>query len=186
MDPNRLVKVSKYLSKYLRHEPESLGLELQPGGWVPVDQLLAACAQRRFSITSAELEEVVAKNDKQRFSFDTDRTRIRANQGHSTEVDLQLTPQPPPDILYHGTGAMTVEIILCEGLNRRDRHHVHLSADWETARRVGSRHGAPVVFNVATLIMCEAGHVFYRSSNGVWLTDSVPPQYLSINAPEHG
>src|SRR5215472_12279940 len=105
MDDKRLVKVSKYLSKHLRHEPERLGLELAPGGWVEIDILLAACAQNRFTITRAELEHVVATSDKQRFAIDPTGTRIRANQGHSTDVDLQLEPQVPPEVLYHGTAS---------------------------------------------------------------------------------
>lgn len=178
MDPKRLVHISKYLSKHLRHEPERLGLELEPGGWVQVDDLLAACAAARFPITPAELNEVVAKNDKQRFSFDPSQSRIRANQGHSTQVDLQLEAVPPPDILYHGTPAGSVDAILREGLKRMARHHVHLSSTPATAEIVGKRRGRPVVLVVDAAAMSREGFVFYRSANGVWLTDQVPPQYL--------
>ena len=180
----RLVKVSKYLSKHLRHDPEGLGLTLAPGGWVGVADLLAACARRRFSLSRAELEEVVARNSKQRFSFDPGGTMIRANQGHSVAVDLQLSPAVPPTVLYHGTGHQTAAIVERAGLDRMRRHHVHLSADLETARAVGARHGRPVVFEVDALGMAAAGHLFYRSENGVWLTDAVPPEFLRLSQAE--
>lgn len=178
MNDEQLVKVSKYLSKHLRHQPERLGLTLQPGGWVEVRDLLAACAKNRFPISRAQLDAVVAQNDKQRFSFDATGERIRANQGHSVEVDLELTPQTPPAVLYHGTGAGSVPTIRQEGLLKLRRHHVHLSADTETALRVGARHGKPHVFVVDAPAMHAAGHVFYRSENGVWLTEHVPAAFL--------
>ena len=171
-------KISKYLSKHLRHQPERLGLTLQPGGWVSVAELLATCAKNRFFISRAQLDAVVAQNDKQRFSFDETGERIRANQGHSVDVDLALAPQIPPEILYHGTGASSVEAIKREGLLKLRRHAVHLSADIETARRVGARHGKPHLFVVDTAAMQAAGHVFYCSENGVWLTDHVPAAFL--------
>ncbi|MEM8640277.1 MAG: RNA 2'-phosphotransferase [Cyanobacteria bacterium P01_G01_bin.54] len=180
MDTKRLTKISKYLSKHLRHTPERLGLTLAPGGWVDVEELLAACAAQQFALQREELEQVVATNDKQRFAFDATRMRIRANQGHSTTVDLLLDPQTPPDVLYHGTGEQSVCAILAAGLLKMARHHVHLSADVETARKVGSRHGRPVIFAVDTAAMVQAGVVFYRSQNGVWLVDQVLPQYLTV------
>jgi putative RNA 2'-phosphotransferase len=180
MDKTRQTKISKYLSKHLRHTPERLGLTLAIGGWVNVDELLSACATHQFPITRAELEEVVAASDKQRFSFDETRTRIRANQGHSVEVDLQLSPQIPPDVLYHGTGEQSVPAILQSGLVKMSRHHVHLSKDVETARKVGMRHGRPAILAIAATAMHQAGFTFYCSDNGVWLVDEVPPQYLSI------
>jgi putative RNA 2'-phosphotransferase len=148
-----------------------------------VDDLLAACIHRRFSITRAELEKVVADNSKQRFSFDPTGTLIRANQGHSVAVDLQLEPATPPDVLFHGTGHQTADIIRQTGLDKMRRHHVHLSADLETARAVGARHGRPVVFTVDAAAMTQAGHLFYRSDNGVWLTDAVPPEFLALYSP---
>ncbi|MBD2487912.1 RNA 2'-phosphotransferase [Aulosira sp. FACHB-615] len=178
MNTPRLVKISKFLSKYLRHQPESLGIKLAPGGWVAVDELLAACAEHKFPITRQELTAVVATNDKQRFSFDSTGTLIRANQGHSVEVDLQLLPAVPPDVLYHGTGHKAVESILQTGLSKMSRHHVHLSQDITTAKTVGARHGKPVVFAVDTATMYQAGYIFYCSDNGVWLVDAVPPEYL--------
>lgn len=180
MDNTRLVKVSKYLSKHLRHQPERLGLTLAPGGWVGVDELLAACEAHNFPVTRDELDQVVARNDKQRFSFDAARRLIRANQGHSVEVDLQLERVVPPEVLYHGTGERSAESILANGLRRMARHHVHLSSDVETAKKVGARHGRPVVFEVCAAAMSEEGHAFYLSANGVWLVESVPPQHLRL------
>jgi len=179
MDKARLVKVSKYLSKHLRHQPERLGLTLAEGGWVRVDALLSACAAHSFPITVAELQEVVARNDKQRFSFDLTGQQIRTNQGHSVDVDLQLEAAVPPDLLFHGTGERAVKLIEASGLLRMGRHHVHLSEDVETARRVGARRGKPVVFAVDAARMSRAGHVFHLSANGVWLVELVPAAFLS-------
>jgi putative RNA 2'-phosphotransferase len=178
MNNSRLVKISKYLSKHLRHEPQRIGLKLAPGGWVSVDELLAACKNHSLPINPAELKEVVDNNDKKRFSFDETGSLIRANQGHSVEVDLQLEAVVPPDVLYHGTGHGAVEAILREGLRKMSRHHVHLSTDITTAKKVGTRHGRPVVFTVDAAAMHEEGYTFYCSENGVWLVDNVPPEYL--------
>jgi putative RNA 2'-phosphotransferase len=174
----QLVKISKFLSKHLRHTPEALGLTLEVGGWVAVETLLTACAAHGFPITRDELDEVVQHNDKQRFAFDGDGTRIRANQGHSTEVDLQLAPATPPDVLYHGTSRATAPLIREQGLLKMSRHHVHLSTVIDTARTVGARHGSPLVFAVDAARMHADGHVFYCSENGVWLVEQVPPEYL--------
>jgi putative RNA 2'-phosphotransferase len=180
VDPRRVVKVSKYLSRHLRHDPGRLGVELDPGGWVGVDELLAACAARGVALSRAELEEVVARNDKSRFAFDPAGTRIRASQGHSVPVDLGLEPVAPPPRPFHGTGEGRVDAILRDGLRPMGRHHVHLSPDAATARRVGARHGRPVVLEVAAADLAGAGHVFLRSDNGVWLTDAVPPGALRV------
>jgi putative RNA 2'-phosphotransferase len=177
----RLVRISKYLSKHLRHQPECLGLTLGPGGWVAVDDLLTACDANGMRISRETLNEVVAQNDKKRFAFDETGTKIRANQGHSVEVDLMLTPQTPPDVLYHGTGQQSVEAIRREGLEKGKRHHVHLSPDTETATKVGARHGRPFLFTIDARAMHEAGYLFYRSENGVWLVDDVPPQFLGTS-----
>jgi putative RNA 2'-phosphotransferase len=174
----RHVRISKYLSKHLRHQPDRLGLELAPGGWVEVNRLLAACEQHGFPISRADLEVVVASNDKQRFSFDEGGARIRANQGHSVAVDLGLEPEVPPPILYHGTGHGAAQVIAANGILKMARHHVHLSPDIDTAMKVGARHGRPVVFEVNAAAMHGDRHTFYRSTNGVWLVDAVPPQYL--------
>ncbi|HEX5740957.1 MAG TPA: RNA 2'-phosphotransferase [Pilimelia sp.] len=170
------ITVSKRLSYVLRHRPDSIGLTLTPDGWTTVDALLAALAAHGTVLDRARLAHVVATNDKQRFHLDGD--RIRAHQGHSVPVDLALPPVPPPDALYHGTAARHLRSIRGAGLRRGRRHHVHLSADSATARRVGARHGVPVVLRVDAAAMAAAGHVFHRSANGVWLTDAVPPTYL--------
>lgn len=178
MDAQRLVRVSKYLSKHLRHQPERLGLRLLPGGWVSVADLLAACATHQFPISEAELVEVVASSDKQRFAFDETGQLIRANQGHSVAVDLQLEPAQPPAVLYHGTAEQNIRSIQASGLRKMARHHVHLSRDLATARKVGARHGRVVVFEVDAAGLAAAGALFYMSANGVWLVDAVPPEYL--------
>ncbi|MFF5898266.1 RNA 2'-phosphotransferase [Streptomyces argenteolus] len=178
MDEKRTVKVSKYLSKHLRHRPERLGITLDPHGWVEVDELLGACARNGFTITPEELDHVVAVNDKQRFAVDAG--RIRANQGHSVTVDLDLPPAAPPSYLYHGTIAQALDSIRSEGLRPMNRHHVHLSPDRATAVRVGARRGVPVVLSVDAGAMHRAGHLFHVSANGVWLTDAVPPAFLRL------
>lgn len=178
MDEARTVKVSKYLSKHLRHRPERIGITLDANGWVAVDELLRATARNGFAVTRAELDHVVAVNDKQRFTVDGE--RIRANQGHTVAVDLDLSPAEPPAYLYHGTVARVLDTIRSEGLLPMDRHHVHLSSDRETATRVGARRGRPVVLSVDAGAMHRAGHTFRVSANGVWLADAVPPQFLRL------
>lgn len=179
MDERRLVKVSKYLAKHLRHRPERIGLTIDEHGWAEVSDLLAAAARNGFSLTRAELEHVVAHNDKRRYAFDAERLRIRASQGHSIEVDLDLPAAPPPPLLYHGTVERSLERIQRDGLLPMARHAVHLSPDRETARRVGARRGVPVVLTVNAGCMAAAGHTFRLSPNGVWLVAEVPPQYLT-------
>ncbi|MDQ1037425.1 putative RNA 2'-phosphotransferase [Streptomyces sp. V3I8] len=179
-DERRTVKVSKYLSKHLRHQPERIGLTLDEGGWVEIGTLTAAAAAHGFRFTRAELEHVVAHNDKRRFAIEG--TRIRASQGHSVEVDLGLPPATPPAYLHHGTVARSLDAIRAEGLLPMDRHDVHLSADRETATRVGARRGRPVVLAVDAGAMDRDGHVFRVSANGVWLTAAVPPRYLRFPA----
>jgi putative RNA 2'-phosphotransferase len=176
MNDRHTVKVSKYLSRHLRHQPERIGLTPDAGGWVEIETLLAAAARHGFPITRAELDRAVAENDKQRFTVDG--TRIRANQGHTIDVDLGLEPVEPPAYLYHGTVPRFLDAIRAEGLRPMDRHDVHLSADRETATRVGARRGRPVVLSVDAAAMHRAGHTFRVSANGVWLTAAVPPAYL--------
>ncbi|MEU3311454.1 RNA 2'-phosphotransferase [Streptomyces sp. NPDC006687] len=176
MDDKRSVKVSKYVSKHLRHRPERIGLVLDPQGWVEIDDLLRAAATHAFPFSRAELDHVVATNDKQRFTVEG--TRIRASQGHTVAVDLGLPEAEPPAYLYHGTVAAALGAIRAEGLRPMGRHHVHLSPDRETATRVGARRGRPVVLAVDAGAMRAAGHVFLLSANGVWLTDTVPPEFL--------
>ncbi|MFJ6631135.1 RNA 2'-phosphotransferase [Streptomyces sp. NPDC091376] len=176
MDEQRTIKVSKYLSKHLRHQPERIGLTLDPNGWVEIDELLRAAAAHGFRITRDELDHVVAANDKRRFMIEG--ARIRANQGHTVQVDLDLPVAEPPAYLYHGTVGRSLDAIRAEGLRPMARHHVHLSPDRETATRVGARRGKPVVLSVDAGAMHRAGHSFHVSANGVWLTDAVPPEFL--------
>lgn len=177
MEDERLVRLSKRMALALRHAPDRFGLVLDQAGWVPVAEFLAA-----LKITREELDAVVAGNDKQRYAVrrDPDGTEwVRANQGHSVPVDLGLTAEPPPELLYHGTSVIALPSIRATGLHRGRRHHVHLSADRATAHRVGARRGGAVaILTVEAQAMARDGHVFYRSANGVWLTDAVPPCYL--------
>lgn len=179
MENKQLVQISKMIAKTLRHKPESFGLKLESGGWVAVTALLEAFERKGYRLSQTELEEVVRRNDKQRFAFDESGRRIRASQGHSVDIDLGLEALEPPELLFHGTTTAALERVLETGLQRMSRHHVHLSIDEETAQRVGSRHGQAVILRVAARAMHEAGHAFYRSDNGVWLTDSVLPAFLS-------
>jgi putative RNA 2'-phosphotransferase len=174
----RLVTISKYLAKHLRHAPHELGLRLRPGGWVPVDDLLSAAHRHGFPISYDDLVECVETNDKQRFAFDISGELIRADQGHSVEVDLQVEEREPPETLFHGTVKRFMASILKDGLIRGKRHHVHLSKDVETTTKVGARRGKPVILTVDAGRMQRDGHRFFLSANGVWLTDAVPPGYF--------
>jgi len=174
------VKVGKYISKLLRHQPETANLVLDANGWCDTDALVAAVANRYTGFSFSDLEVIVATNDKRRYSFDSSRKRIRANQGHSVDVDVELAEVEPLPVLYHGTAAAFVDSILENGIVKKSRLHVHLSADVDTARDVGRRHGKPVVFLVDAAAMAADGLKFYLSANGVWLTDSVPPKYLKL------
>jgi putative RNA 2'-phosphotransferase len=173
-----LISTSKFLSLVLRHQPETIGITLDAEGWVAIADLLTACAAHGKPITRELLEEVVATNDKRRFSISPDGVRIRANQGHSVEVDLGLTPREPPDLLFHGTVAKFLDAIRRIGLIKGNRHHVHMSADEQTAGKVGQRRGKPVILTIEAARMSRAGHAFFQSDNGVWLVDAVPPEYL--------
>jgi putative RNA 2'-phosphotransferase len=177
------VRASKFLSLVLRHEPGRIGIVLDEHGWTDVAALLEACAAQGLHITRDELAEIVATSDKQRFALSGDGERIRANQGHSIAVDLQLEQLPPPARLYHGTVPDALASIREHGLVRGARHHVHLSASEDTATRVGGRRGKPVVLVVHATEMAAAGHAFFRSANGVWLVDHVPAEFLEIPAP---
>jgi putative RNA 2'-phosphotransferase len=172
-----LVRTSKFLSLVLRHEPGKIGLELDPQGWVSIEELLSK-AVGHLPLTAELLHQVVRASDKQRFAISEDGTRIRANQGHSVPVELGLAAQVPPEQLYHGTATRFLDSIRRQGLLRGKRHHVHLSADTETAVKVGVRHGQPVVLIVQAGDMHRAGHAFFRSDNGVWLVEHVPPSFL--------
>ncbi len=176
----RHVRISKYLSKHLRHQPERLGLELLAGGWIDINTLIIAAAKDGFEFNRSDLEAVVKTNDKQRFAIDNSGNLIRANQGHSTPVDLQLLTQTPPATLYHGTHINAIEIIQAEGLKKMSRHHVHLTADLNLAHQVGARRGQSAVFAIDTQAMDGDGYEFYQTANYVWLVDRVPPKYLQI------
>jgi putative RNA 2'-phosphotransferase len=176
----KLVKMSKFLSLVLRHKPEEIGLTLDDNGWADVKELIRLMNQGGRPMTRPLLEQIVAENDKRRFAFSDDGRRIRANQGHSIEIDLALTPVEPPELLYHGTASRFLDSIRVEGLHSGNRQHVHLSVDGATATRVGQRHGRPVVLVVRAAEMAAAGHQFFCSDNGVWLTQRVPVEYLNF------
>lgn len=174
------MRLSKFLSLVLRHRPQRIGLALDKAGWADVPELLTKANAAGVLLTYEQLQQIVAESDKQRFAFNHDGTRIRANQGHSIDVDLGLEPLAPPEIVYHGTAVRFLSSIRQQGLLPRQRHHVHLSRDAETAVRVGQRHGKPVVLVIRAGDMYHDGHLFYRSANGVWLTDHVPPIYIGF------
>ena len=175
------VRTSKFLALVLRHDPGRIGIELDPAGWVDVTTLLAALKEHGRRLSRDQLDRVVAQNDKKRYEYDESGTRIRASQGHSVTVDLGYEPAEPPPALYHGTATRTLEAIFKEGLKPGKRHHVHLSADEQTATKVGGRHGKPAVLVVDAERMRAAGLVFFRSTNGVWLTEHVAPEYLTFS-----
>lgn len=176
---NDLVSASKFMSLVLRHQPEIIGLKLDDAGWAEIDDMIRL-SQGHKPLTRALIDAVVELNNKQRFAISEDGRRIRANQGHSIEVELGLTPVAPPAMLYHGTAMRFVDSIQRHGLLKRGRQHVHLSADDDTATKVGMRHGAPVVLIVHAAAMASVGHVFFRSDNGVWLIDAVPATFIDF------
>ncbi|WP_457337012.1 RNA 2'-phosphotransferase [Rhizobacter sp. P5_C2] len=173
------VQLSKFLSFVLRHKPTAIGLVLDPQGWVGIDELIEKGNAAGTEFDRQDLLLVVDTSDKKRFSVSPDGLRVRAAQGHSVAVELGLSPQVPPPVLYHGTATRFVESILSEGLKPQERQHVHLSADEATAQRVGQRHGSPLVLKVDALRMQAEGFKFFMADNGVWLTDQVPADFLS-------
>lgn len=180
MDERRMVRISKYLAKHLRHEPGAIGVVLDPHGWVDIEVLLRAAADHGFAVTRDELEAVVAANDKRRYAIEGE--RIRASQGHSVDVDLDLPPVEPPPVLFHGTVGRSLAPIRATGLRPMSRQYVHLSADRDTAVKVGSRRGRAVVLTVDAAAMHRDGHEFRISANGVWLAAHVPTDYLRFPA----
>ena len=178
MTPNKYKETSKYLSLILRHKPEIIGIALDEHGWANVDELIEGVS-RTHPLDMAALELIVAEDEKQRYSFNEDKTLIRANQGHSIPVDVELDEKEPPEVLYHGTGEKYVSSIDRQGLIPKSRLYVHLSRDEETAAKVGSRHGKPVIYKVKSGEMYRDGYKFFCSVNGVWLTKEVPVKYLS-------
>lgn len=175
-----MVGIGKFLSLLLRHKPESIGLSLDANGWADVDELIHLVNKSGRTLTFDLLSEVVANNDKQRFIFNDDKTRIRANQGHSIEIELGLPPIPPPDRLYHGTASRFLESIAQKDLVRGKRQHVHLSKDTETAIKVGKRHGKPAVLKISAARMHRDGFDFFLAKNGVWLTRKVPVAFIAF------
>ena len=175
-----LTKVSRYISLILRHKPETIGITLYKHGWADVKKLIKGVSENYPGFNIDILEEIVRTDEKQRYSFNENKTKIRANQGHSVPVDLELKPVEPPEYLWHGTGVKYVDDILKSGLIPKSRHHVHLSKDMDTALAVGQRHGKPVLFRISAGCMNEMGYVFYKSENGVWLTDKVPVEFMDL------
>lgn len=175
MNDRQLTRTSKFLSLILRHDPAKIGLTLDPQGWANVDDLL-----KKMDISSGVLNAIVESNNKKRYSFNENKTKIRANQGHSIDIDLGLEPIEPPSILYHGTATKFLKNIFCDGIQKMKRHHVHLSEDVETAIKVGKRHGNVIVLKIDTEMMYNDGYSFYKSENDVWLTNFVDPKYIRI------
>jgi putative RNA 2'-phosphotransferase len=178
--PDPVVAASKFISLVLRHRPELIALPLDHTGWADIEMLIRL-SQAHHPLTRALIDEVVASNDKQRFAISEDGLRIRARQGHSIGVELDLATVEPPEWLFHGTATRFVASIRREGLSKRQRQHVHLSADAEIATKVGAHHGTPVVLRIRASTMAAAGHAFYRSENGVWLTDAVPVDFIVLD-----
>ena len=180
MTDKEAIGTSNFLSLILRHEPERAGLKLGEAGWVGVDELLQAVNSHGVTLTLDQLKHIVATSDKKRFAFSDDGQRIRASQGHSIEVDLQYPPQTPPEILYHGTATRFLDGIRQHGLQKMERHDVHLSAETKVTVQVGRRHGRPALLTIRAGDMHRAGFVFRCSANGVWLVDHVPPQFIQF------
>lgn len=176
-----IIRISKFLSLVLRHQPETIDLTLDSQGWTSIEDLLQKMQAAGFLLDRILLQQVVDTNNKKRFAISEDGAKIRASQGHSIEVDLGYAEASPPSILYHGTAEKNIASILTEGLHKRSRQHVHLSADKQTAIQVGQRHGKPVVLEVLADRMHNDGYKFYFSANGVWLTDAVPAVYLRLS-----
>jgi putative RNA 2'-phosphotransferase len=181
INDKQLTQISKFLSLVLRHQPETIGIQLDPNGWADVAELLEKANHYGVKFDREILNHIVETNSKKRFAFNDTFDKIRASQGHSIDVALGYTNQKPPAILFHGTSEKSVLSILATGLERGNRQHVHLSSDLETALKVGQRHGKPFVFKVFAEQMYHDKFEFYLSDNGVWLTDNVPTKYLGLN-----
>lgn len=174
------IRISKLLSLVLRHKPETIGISLDENGWTDVEILIKRVNESGTFISKDVIRHVVGNNSKKRFAFNEDETMIRANQGHSVEIELGYEPVEPPVILFHGTPENAVKSILENGIQKRNRHHVHMSADVDTARNVGQRYGHPVVLQIAAQNMYADGFQFFRSENHVWLTNDVPAEYIKV------
>jgi putative RNA 2'-phosphotransferase len=177
----QITHISKFLSLVLRHQPETIGIQLDRSGWTDIDELIEKANSYGVKFDREILNHIVATNSKKRFAFNNTFDKIRASQGHSVEIELGYTNQKPPEILFHGTGEKSVQSILDTGLEKRNRQHVHLSSDFDTAVKVGQRHGKPFVFKVLAERMYNDNFQFFISDNGVWLTDHVPTKYLKQN-----
>lgn len=175
---NSDVKLGRFLSLVLRHDPAAAGISLDEHGWADVKELLAGVNRTGRKIDMDTLERIVRENSKQRYSFNEDHSKIRANQGHSVSVDVELKETQPPQYLYHGTASRFLPSIQREGIRKMSRQYVHLSGDFETAMAVGKRHGSPVVITIDAAAMGRDGVTFYRSENGVWLCEHVEPKYF--------
>ncbi|MGK0387663.1 MAG: putative RNA 2'-phosphotransferase [Maribacter sp.] len=179
---NKHVKnISKFLSLVLRHKPQVIGLNLDKQGWTSVEELLEKLTTHKKGITMSELEWIVENNNKKRFAFNEDKTRIRANQGHSLTLDLGYEAVEPPEFLYHGTATRFIDSIKKTGLEKRNRYHLHLSQELDTATSVGGRHGKSIILIIKSKEMHQAGHDFFVSENGVWLTDHVPLNFIDFS-----
>jgi len=174
-------KISKFLSLVLRHNPETIGVNLDENGWVNTNELIDKSNSYGIKFDFETLAHIVETNSKKRFAFNPDSTKIRASQGHSLNVELGYEKKKPPEFLFHGTAEKSVNSIFKNGLERRNRQHVHLSIDLETATKVGQRHGKPFIFKVSAEQMEKDEYEFFISDNGVWLTEHVPTKYLSRN-----
>lgn len=174
------IKIGKYICLILRHKPEIIGIELDKNGWANVDELINGLKKKYPDFNREKLEYIVNTDNKQRYSLSNDKSKIRARQGHSIDVDVELRELTPPEFLYHGTAERFLGSIMKEGLVPKSRLYVHLSKDVETAEKVGKRHGKPAVLKIETGKMAEDGFKFYLSENGVWLTKAVPPKYFSL------
>ena len=178
-----LNKTSKFIALILRHKPETIGISLNEHGWANVHELIDGInATGKHHIDMTSLEEIVRNDEKQRYLFNEDKSLIRANQGHSIDVNIAFQELPPPEILYHGTSSKNLDSIFQTGINKGNRLYVHLSKDIPTAEKVGARHGTPVILSVSSLAMYNDGYRFYLSDNGVWLTEFVPVKYISVSA----
>jgi putative RNA 2'-phosphotransferase len=179
MNEQETRRISKFMSLVLRHSPEKIGIQLDENGWVDVEALLNGMRKARKAISRETLEYVVENNNKKRFAFNEDGTKIRASQGHSVKIELGYDPVEPPEFLYHGTVQKYLDAIMENGIQRMSRHHVHLSHEVETATVVGNRRGSAIILTIHSRQMQQDGHKFYISENGVWLTDEVPGRYIT-------
>lgn len=180
MTTHQTTRASKFLSLVLRHQPKTAGIVLDSAGWTKVHDLLAGCARAGLHLSPAQLQHIVDTNEKKRFEFSADGTNIRASQGHSVEVELEYSPQVPPEWLYHGTATRFLDAIRASGLRKMSRHHVHLSAETAVTLQVGARHGKPALLRIRAAEMHHAGWAFFRSTNGVWLVEAVPVEFIEF------